>query len=74
MATDIPAVHKFEKIVRKRTTYNIIKEETYLSRICSQCSVRGSSEAVEADVGVVGVEVDHDAEQLSGGKVYQEPD
>ena len=55
-------------------TFNIIKEETDLSRICSQCSVRGSSEAVEADVGVVGVEVDHDAEQLSGGKVYQEPD
>ena len=45
-----------------------------LSCICSQCSMGGSSQAVEGDIGVVGVEADDDAEELPSCKVHQEPD
>ena len=45
-----------------------------LSCICSQRSVGRSGKAVEADIWIVGVDVDNDAEELARCKVHQEPD
>ena len=50
------------------------RKESDLGCICSQCCMGWSSKAVEADIGVVGVEADDNAEELSSGKVDQEPD
>ena len=45
-----------------------------LSGICSQGGVGRSCKAVKTDIGIGGVDVDNDAEELARCKIHQEPD